>query len=223
MHEHREDLRPHGKSAAAIVPVGLTAVDAVLGGVQITVGKLGHVIVEVAVHHVEAIALIGFRHNLVYLAQAGKRELVVAGQLFGRHGIGRGVEAALDLAEQEAKRVADLAIRLTDVGEDLAIARDVIGGIDRGDPQAHDIGTAGVAFLVRVDDVAERLGHLAALAVKREALGDNRLVGSRAVRAHRSHERAHEPAAVLVGAFEVHIGRELEVVAVLADGGVGNA
>ena len=109
------------------------------------------------------------------------------------------------------------------MGEDLAVARDVVRGIDGRDPQAHDVGAAGIAFLVRVDDIAERLGHLAALAVKREALGDNRLVGSCAVRAHRSHERAHEPAAVLVGAFEVHIGRELEVVAVLADGGVGNA
>ena len=109
------------------------------------------------------------------------------------------------------------------MGEDLAIARDVVGGIDGRDPQAHDVGTAGVAFLVRVDDVAERLGHLAALAVKREALGDDRLVGSCAVRAHRGHKRAHEPTAMLVGAFEVHIRRELEVVAMLADGGVGNA
>ena len=32
-----------------------------------------------------------------------------------------------------------------------------------------------------------------------------------------------EPTAMLVGAFEVHIRRELEVVAMLADGGVGNA
>ena len=78
MHEHRENLSPNGKSAATVLSVSLTAVDAVLGGVQIAVGKLGHVIVEVAVHHVEAIALVGFRHDLVHLAQAGKRELVVA-------------------------------------------------------------------------------------------------------------------------------------------------
>ena len=78
MHEHRKNLSPNGKSAATFLAVRLAAVDAVFGGVQVAVGKLGHVIVEVAVHHVEAIALVGFRHDLVHLAQAGKRELVVA-------------------------------------------------------------------------------------------------------------------------------------------------
>ena len=62
----------------------------------------------------------------MHLAQAGKRELVVARKIVHRHGVGRGVEAALDLAEQEAKRVADLAIRLADVREDLAVAGHVV-------------------------------------------------------------------------------------------------
>ena len=159
----------------------------------------------------------------MHLAQAGKRKLVVAGKIVHRNGVGRGVEAALDLAEQESERVADLAICLADMREDLAVAGHVVGSIDGRDPQAHDVGAAGVAFLVRVDDVAERLGHLAALAVKREALRDDRLVGSCAVRAHRGHKRAHEPTAVLVGTFEVHICRELEVVAMLAHGGMRNA
>ena len=96
-------------------------------------------------------------------------------------------------------------------------------GIYRGDPQADDVGAHLVADLIGVDHVAERLGHLAALAVEREALRDDRLVGSMAVGAHRGEQRALEPTAMLVGALEVHVRRVLKLGAILADGLPGHA
>ena len=96
-------------------------------------------------------------------------------------------------------------------------------GVDRGDPQADDVGAHLVTDLIGVDDVAKRLGHLTALAVEGEALRDDRLVRSVAVGAHRGKQRALEPTAVLVGALEVHIRRILQLGTVLADGLPGNA
>ena len=95
---------------------------------------------------------------------------------------------------------------------------DVGAGVDRGNPQTDDVGAHLVADLIGVDDVAERLGHLTALAVEGEALRDDRLVRSVAVGAHRGEQRALEPTAVLVGTLEVHIRRVLQLGAVLADG-----
>ena len=158
MDEHGEDLGPDGQRALAVGAVLGAAVDAVLGGVEVAVGELGHVVVEVAVDHVESVALVGLGHRLVDLAHAGERELVVGGELVERDGVGRRVELALDLAEQEAQGVANLAVGLADVREDRVVAGHVVGGVDGGDPQAHDVGAAGVALGVRVDDVAEATG-----------------------------------------------------------------
>ena len=96
-------------------------------------------------------------------------------------------------------------------------------GVDGGNPQADDVGAHLVADLVGVDDVAERLGHLAALAVERKALRDDCLVRSVTVGAHRGEQRALEPTAVLVGALEVHVRRILQLGTVLADGLPGDA
>ena len=54
--------------------------------------------------------------------------------------------------------------------------------------------------------VAERLGHLAAVAVDHEAVREQALVRRMAVEHAGSEQRRVEPAAVLVRAFEVHVG-----------------
>ena len=223
MDQHRQDVGPGGLRGAALGRVGGTAVDAVLRRVEVAVGELGHVVVERAEDNVEAVALVRARHGVVDLAHVRERDAVVRREALNGNALGGRVKLVLDLAEQEAEGVADLAVRVTHVVEDRVVAGDVGRGVDRGNPQAQHVGAAGVALLVGVDHVAERLGHLAALAVQREALRDDRLVGGHVIGANRGHERAHEPAAVLVGALEVHVGGELEVAAVLAHGGVRDA
>ena len=56
-----------------------------------------------------------------------------------------------------------------------------------------------------------RLRHLAAFAVDDEAVRQQRLVRRHAVQHARHEQRRVEPAAVLVGAFEIEIGREARV------------
>jgi len=122
MDEHGEDLRPYGEGAPALETVPAVAVDAILGGVEIAVRELGHVVVEQAEHHVEAIASVGLAHRLVHLAHVRQHEAIVREQLGRGDGIGGGIELALDLAEEEAEGVADLAVRLTHAVEDRVVA-----------------------------------------------------------------------------------------------------
>ena len=60
------------------------------------------------------------------------------------------------------------------------------------------------------DDVADRLRHLAAFEVDQEAVRQHLLVGRPPARGQRHQQRALEPAAVLVAAFEIHVGRPAE-------------
>ena len=71
--------------------------------------------------------------------------------------------------------------------------------------------------------VAERLRHLAPVAVDDEAVGQHALVGRRVARADRLEQRGVEPAAVLVGALEVELGRPAQLGARLEHGGVAAA
>ena len=152
------------------------------------------------------------------LGQAGNHELVERQQVGKGDTVGLGLKLTLELGEQEAQRVAETAVGIGRTSENLVVDGNVGAGVDRGDPQADDVGAHLVADLVGVDDVAERLGHLAALTVEREALRDDCLVRSMAVGAHRGEQRALEPTAVLVGAFEIHVSRVLKLGAILADG-----
>ena len=63
--------------------------------------------------------------------------------------------------------------------------------------------------LLRRDDVAEGLGHLAALAVDDETVRDDAGVGRVAVERDRGQKGRLEPAAVLVVPLDVEVGREL--------------
>ena len=60
-------------------------------------------------------------------------------------------------------------------------------------------------------DVAERLRHLAALLVDDEAVREDAAVRRAVARADADEQRRLEPAAVLVGAFEVQVGRPGEL------------
>ena len=61
--------------------------------------------------------------------------------------------------------------------------------------------------VLRRDDVADRLGHLPAVHVDQEAVGDDLPIRRAASRAQAEQQRALEPAAMLVAAFEIHVRR----------------
>jgi hypothetical protein len=99
-----------------------------------------------------------------------------------------------------------------------------VGGVVRlSHPEAEDVGAVLADDLLGGDGVADGFRHLHAVLVEREAVGQHRLVGRAASRAAGLEERGLEPAAVLVGALEVEIGRPHAVGAVPQREGVGGA
>ena len=80
-------------------------------------------------------------------------------------------------------------------------------GIRHHHPQPQDVDAVLVRDLLRRGDVAEGLRHLASLLVHHEAIGQHRLERRHAARADRFQQRRLEPAAMLVGAFQIQIGR----------------
>ena len=65
-----------------------------------------------------------------------------------------------------------------------------------------------------LDRVAERLGHLASLLVHEEAVRDHGAIGRPAARAEADEQRTLEPAAILVRAFDVEVGRPRQLLGV---------
>src|SRR3989475_4369148 len=76
-----------------------------------------------------------------------------------------------------------------------------------GHPEAQDLRAILLDDFLWRHDVAGRLRHLVAFAIEYEAVREHGLVRRAPVGGDAGQQRAMEPAAVLVGAFQVEIGR----------------
>jgi hypothetical protein len=143
------------------------------------------------------------------------------GHLTCRHAllVGKVVERA----QQVAEGVAELAIGVGRAGEHFLADADVLEIVGRGDPEAEDVGAIVANDQQRIDDVADRFRHLAPVLVEREAVGENFVVGRAAACAGAFEQGRLEPAAMLVGAFDIDVGAGAFAVARLNDVGVGRA
>ncbi len=81
--------------------------------------------------------------------------------------------------------------------------------VRRRRPQAQNFRAVLFRDHLRRQGIAQRLGHFAALLVQHEAVGQHALVRRVAARADAFQQRGLEPAAMLVGAFQIKIGRPL--------------
>ena len=137
-------------------------------------------------------------------------------------------------AEHPADGVAQLAIGL-DIGlEDFRPDAQVVGVIGRAGPHAQNVGAGILDHVLRRDRIAERLRHLAAVLVEHEAVRQHHVERRVAARAAAFQQRRLEPAAMLVGAFEIHhevvalrlaldAGKLREVLRVFQHEGMGGA
>ncbi len=80
---------------------------------------------------------------------------------------------SVQVAEQEAGGVADAPVGVAAALEDLVADRHLVAVVGRGHPQAQHVGAHRIHHLLRGDHVAQRLGHLAAVLVHREAMGQH--------------------------------------------------
>ncbi len=117
-----------------------------------------------------------------------------------------GLDEAVERAEQPAQRVAQPAVELGLLAEDLGSDPDVLPQIRPHRPEAQDVGAVLVAHLLGADSVTERLAHLAAQLVERESVADDGAERGPGASADRLQQARLEPAAMLVGALEVDIG-----------------
>ena len=108
------------------------------------------------------------------------------------------------IAEHPAQRVAQLAIGIDCGFEDFRSDAQIVGVIGRANPHAQNVGAGLFDHVLRRGDVAERLRHFAPVLVEHEAMGEHDVERRAAARAAAFQQRRLKPAAMLVGAFEIH-------------------
>ena len=150
------------------------------------------------------------------IARAGQHVAVERQKLGLGDLIARRVEA-VQISEQEAEGVAQLFVELGAALHQVLAGGHVFAEINRRDPQAHDLAAHAVGNVHRIDAVAERFRHGAALLVERPAGGCDTRVGRAAAQRDRGQQRRVEPSAVLVAALEIQdLRRALRTVVVAA-------
>ncbi len=116
-----------------------------------------------------------------------------------------------EIAENEARRIADTAIGIHQTAQNFIGNAHILAVFHGADPQADDFGTEFVDEFLRGNDIAHGLGHLAPVAVHHIAVREDGAVGRCLAGAFGHQQRAVEPAAMLVGAFQIEICREGEI------------
>ena len=143
-------------------------------------------------------------HALHQVGERDHRVLVELHHVLKRHGSSR--IPVIQVAQQEAERVADTAIRFARAVQDLAGDVDVLTVVGRACPQAHDVRARLGHHIVGKDRVAQRLRHLATVAVHDETMREHFAERWLVVGADAREQAGLEPAAVLVRALQVHVG-----------------
>src|SRR6266849_4725141 len=207
--ERAADFPDGGLRGAAYFVFGSFGVQAILQHVEIEGAEIHYaIIVNGVVDAVEFVAGIPFAAFLDEFGGAVEHPTVEFLELIVRKGVARGIEIT-KVAEREAKRVADFSVGFAELRH-YALAHLYVGLVfDGADPKAEEIGAPLFANFNGVERIAERFGHRAALLVERPAVGDDAAIGRSVAHARGNEQRAVEPAAVLIGAFEIDIGRPL--------------
>ena len=117
----------------------------------------------------------------------------------------------VQISQRIAERVAQLAVGLDQPADDGVGKAHVFGEVDRGGPQPQQLGP------VFVDDLLDflrpfRFRQRVPFAVERPAVGGRRPIRSLAAQCHRDQQGTVEPAAVLIPALEIHVGRPRQLV-----------
>ena len=159
----------------------------------------------------EVVLVVAALHVVEQLLQAQHRPYVNGAHLVERNGVALEVET-VEVAEQEAERIAETTVGIGSALQNVIADGNVDRVVGGRDPQAQHVGAVLVDDFLGGDAVALGLRHLLAVFVNGEAAAHDALVGRLAKRARAQQKRALEPTAMLVGAFEVHIGRPTQVI-----------
>ena len=127
------------------------------------------------------------------------------------NGVFGGIEI-VEVGELVAQGVADGAVGFADLVDALFADHDVVAVILGGDPEADDVravffdvGLGGLRFFVAALALLA-LGNFFAVGIHHEAVSQDRFERGRAVAGQGEQQGGLEPAAMLVAAFEIHVG-----------------
>ena len=129
----------------------------------------------------------------------------------------------VQVAQQVAHGVAQPAVHVDLPLDDLRPDPQVLRIVRGDDPQAQRLGAILFGHVLRRHDIAQRFRHLAAVLGHDETVGQHALIGRAAARAASFQQRGMEPAAMLVGAFQIQRRRPLQIVARFQHEGVCRA
>ena len=133
-------------------------------------------------------------------------QLIELMQRAAGHGVGLRVEVR-QVAEHVAEGVAQLAVGIDEARLDGLRHAHVFVKFDGSRPEAQDLGAIFLDDLFGLDGVAERLVHGLAFAIEHPTVEGARAIGRATLEARAHQQRTVEPAAVLIAAFEIHVGR----------------
>ena len=200
-----KDFIHGGLGASSQFAVRLFGVEAVLQNIQINGGKVhGAEIVHCMVHHMELVVVIGFENRFLHLFQAEQCPTVQFFHIFIGYAVFLGIEV-IEVAQEVAEGISDFPVYVAHGLDDLVGEAYIALVVHGGNPEAHHVGAVLVNHILGSYYVANRFTHLAAFAVHGEAVGEDCLVGGIAVDGNGAEEGGVEPAAVLVGAFQIEV------------------
>ena len=116
-----------------------------------------------------------------------------------------GGSEVVEIAEEDAERVAEAAVDLAVLFEELVGERDIVLPVDGGDPEADEVCAVFVIVVFCVDGFVAALADFLAGGVGDKAVGHDGFVWGGAAVDDAAHEGRLEPAAVLVGGFDVEV------------------
>ncbi|MNC39861.1 hypothetical protein D3C75_885410 [compost metagenome] len=196
-----------GLAGATGQAVSLGGVLTILDDIQIEGAHLDGAELHQLLGHAVEVVLVERRHDLgLYRFGTTYGPAIHHYHVGRRHHVGRRIEA-VQVGQQEAGGVADATIGVGRALEDLVGDSHLAGVVGARYPQTQDVGAQLVHHVLRADHVADGLGHLAALTIHGEAVSQHLVVRSLVFHGHADHQGGHEPAAVLVRAFQIHVGR----------------
>ena len=202
-----------GLAGATRQTVRTGGVLAVLDDVEVEAAKFLHAeVVHLLVDVPETVGGVSLLDLALQQQRTVDRPAVQRDQLIIRHHVLRRVEA-VEVGEQEACGVADTPVGIGAALQDLLGYRHLAGIVGGRHPQTQDVGAHAVGDFLRRDDVAEGLRHLAAVLVHGESVGQQPLVRRMTVDGRAGQQRGVEPAAMLIGTFQIEIGTRAALVA----------
>ena len=161
--------------------VGLGGVLAVLGDVQVEATQGGFTeVVHLLVDPKEGIVAVVFMQFVLELQGAVDHPAIQGNHVFRRDHMLVRIKPG-QVAQQEACSVADTAIAVCSLAQDIlgnAHLTAVVGGRD---PQTQDVCTQLVHDFLWGDNVTQGLGHLVALGIHSEAVSEHLLVRRHAI------------------------------------------